>query len=142
MAILFFSEDVAFKPTKVKILKNWLKLIIESEKKKTGNINFIFCSDNFLLELNKTYLNHNTLTDIITFQNSAPSDLSVSGEIYISTDRVEENATLFETSFTNEIHRVIVHGVLHLLGYKDKTKLQKTNMRQKEDYCLSLLQQL
>ncbi len=139
MAIHFFSENVDFKPTNLKILKTWLKQVIDVENKKPGHINFILCSDDFLLDLNKKYLNHDTLTDIITFQYSDPSEKLVSGDIYISIDRVGENAALYSTSFLQEIHRVIVHGVLHLLGYTDKTKLQKTNMHLKEDYYISLL---
>jgi len=142
MAIHFYSEDITFKPQKIIILKNWLKSVIENENRKVGEINIVFCSDNFLLNLNEAYLRHHTLTDIITFQYSEPADISISGEIFISIERVRENAILFNTTFSNELHRVIVHGVLHLLGHKDKTKPQKTNMHLKEDNCLSLLPQL
>lgn len=142
MAIQFFSEDISFKLKNKKDLKIWLKSIIETENKKTGQINIIFCSDAFLFNLNTTFLQHDTFTDIITFPYSESSDKNISGEIYISIERVEENASLFKASFSNETHRVMAHGVLHLLGYKDKTKNEKTNMRAKEDLYLSLLSEL
>jgi len=101
-----------------------------------GFLNFIFCSDNYLLKINVEHLNHDTYTDIITFDYSKED--RISGDIFISIDRVEENAKSHKTSFENELHRVIIHGVLHLLGYGDKEPGQKAEMRQKEDFCLSL----
>jgi len=142
MAIHFFSENVSFKLQNKKELKIWLKSIIETEGKKARQINVVFCSDAFLFNLNTTFLQHDTFTDIITFPYSEPTDKNISGEIYISIERVEENASLFKASFSNETHRVMAHGILHLIGYKDKTKAEKTNMRAKEDLYLSLLPEL
>ena len=100
-------------------------------------LNYIFCSDAFLLSLNVEYLNHNTLTDVITFDNSDDSK-GIQGEIYISIDRIRENAKKYRVPFERELHRVMIHGLLHLLGYADKTPLQKKMMRKKESTYLSL----
>ena len=108
--------------------------VIRKEKKKVEKIHFVFCSDNFLLSLNKKFLKHGTLTDVITFPASPPSPLS--GEIYISIPRVKENAKKFNVAFEKELLRAMVHGVLHLCGYKDKTKKQKERMRKREDYYI------
>ena len=136
-AIQFFNEQVQFRPTSTVKLKSWIKTVIISEKKSPGEINYIFCSDAYLAALNQQYLQHDTLTDIITFDNSETAD-SIDGDIYISVERIRENALKFETSFESELHRVMVHGVLHLVGYTDKTELQKSAMRKKEDAYLSL----
>ena len=117
--------------------KKWLKEVIISEQKKTGEIQYILCDDNHLLNINKTYLNHDTLTDIITFPTS-DNNIIISGEIYISIDRVIENSNTHSTSFSNELSRVLVHGVLHLLGYDDHNPSDKKIMRSKEDYYLLL----
>ena len=101
----------------------------------------MFCSDNYLLEINKQYLNHDTYTDIITFDYSTKKE-PISGDIYIGIERVKENATTFSKSFENELHRVIIHGVLHLLGYKDKTKPAKQEMTKQEDICLKELEKM
>lgn len=103
-----------------------------------GSINFIFCSDKYLLQLNQKYLNHNTYTDIITFDNS-DSQHEISGDLYISVERVRENSKQFSGSFVIELQRVMIHGILHLLGYNDKSSKDKETMRNKEDYYLSLL---
>lgn len=118
--------------------KNWLKSVIVSEGKKTGEIQYIFCDDKHLLEINKTYLNHDTFTDIITFSTTANKDI-ISGEIYISIDRVNENSKSQIVPFGDELSRVMVHGILHLLGYNDHTDTEKKLMRSKEDYYLHLL---
>lgn len=159
--ISFNSEDIHFNlKNKIK-LKNWIVSTIEKKKKKAGDISFVFCSDAFLLEMNKEYLNHDAYTDIITFDYtddassgdrrfSTPLEVTakgaqknatglVSGDIFISIDRVKENAKNFSKSFEDELHRVIIHGVLHLLGHKDKTKITKTEMRKQEDLCLKAL---
>lgn len=119
--------------------RNRLKLfiinILEREGKKVETINFIFCSDDCLLEINKKYLNHRYYTDIITFELSKKEQHLIS-DIFISVDRLKENALTFKTSFTLELHRVIFHGVLHLVGYKDKSKSQSRQMRAKEDKYL------
>jgi probable rRNA maturation factor len=135
MAIHLFEEDINIKIKNKLAIKNWLKSTVELEKKKLGELNYIFCSDEYLLEMNVSYLNHDTLTDIITFDNSETEGLIV-GDIFISIDRVQENATTFEVEFTDELHRVMVHGALHLLGYKDKKKAEKEKMREKENYYL------
>jgi len=136
MPIRFFYEEVDFKikhPTKV---RSWITETARKEKKQVSEINYIFCSDQYLLSLNQDYLNHNTFTDIITFDNSEGKELE--GEIYISVDRVNENASKFQSAFEDELHRVMIHGVLHLCGYKDKKSGDKTLMRKKEDAYLSL----
>ncbi len=117
--------------------KMWLKNVIISEGKKTGDIQYILCDDYHLLDINKTYLNHDTLTDIITFSTSDNNTI-ISGDIYISIDRVIENSNTHSTSFGNELSRVLVHGVLHLLGYDDHSPSDKKIMRSKEDYYLLL----
>ena len=111
-------------------------MVVKKEGSVVKDLNFIFCNDLFLLKMNKRYLKHNSLTDIITFNYSNKNNLS--GDVFISIDRVKENALLFSESFENELKRVIIHGVLHLLGYKDKSKKEKNNMRNKEDFYLSL----
>ena len=117
--------------------KKWLTAVVEQEGKKAGDIQYIFCTDPYLLEVNQTYLDHDTLTDIITFPNSE-NELVVSGEIYISIDRVIENADKLDIEFAQELSRVMVHGVLHLVGYQDASDSQKAEMRAKEDYYLNL----
>jgi len=146
--ITFNNQEIKYSLKNKTILKQWVIKIIEKKKKKAGEINFIFCSDGYLLNINQRYLNHNTYTDIITFDysketNNPPNPLFkvefLSGDIYISVDRVEENAKKFSKTFENELHRVIIHGVLHLLGYTDKTKKAKEEMTMQEDLCLKLL---
>ena len=135
--ILFFCEDVDFKLKTSKKTISWIKDSIENEGKEPGELNFIFCSDNHLLQMNLEYLQHNTLTDIITFDTSEEKRL-ISGDIFISIDRVKDNALKFKKELDNELHRVIIHGVLHLIGYSDKTANKKSIMRGKEDAYLSL----
>lgn len=118
-------------------LREWIINCIARQKRETGNLSFNFCSDGYLLKLNKQYLNHNEYTDIITFDFT--EGILVSGDIYISKDRVKENARKLSIPFHVEQKRVIIHGVLHLCGYKDKTTKDKALMRKKEDDCLSLL---
>ena len=140
MPIRFFYEEVDFKlkhPTKV---RQWITKSAKKEKRQISEVNYIFCSDKYLLSLNQDYLKHNTLTDIITFDNSEGS--MIAGEIYISIERVGENAAKYDSGLTDELHRVMIHGILHLCGYKDKRPLEKTLMRKKEDAYLSLRKQL
>jgi rRNA maturation RNase YbeY len=138
--ISFNNEDKQFNLKNKTKLKSWVVKTIESKRKKAGDISFVFCSDAFLLEMNKEYLNHDTYTDIITFDYSKDdSKQPISGDIFISVDRVQENADKFSKTFEDELHRVIIHGVLHLLGYKDKTKIAKTAMTKQEDLCLKAL---
>lgn len=117
--------------------KNWLRMIMRYENHREGDILYIFCDDDFLLNTNRVFLDHDTLTDIITFPTSSNKSI-ISGEIYISIPRVQENAKLHKKSFHNELSRVLVHGVLHLVGYNDKTDMEKMEMRAKEDYYLNL----
>lgn len=131
----FFTEEIPFKLKQSRKLKNWIKSSVEKEKFSLKSLNYVFCSDASLLERNIQYLNHNTLTDIITFDLSE-TEGEIEGEIYISVDRVRENATKYSKSFEDELHRVLIHGVLHLAGYRDKKADQKAEMRKKEDYYL------
>lgn len=136
-AVHFFSEDIPFKLPNIRNTTHWIKAVITREGKELGSLNFIFCSDSYLLEVNQQYLNHNTLTDIITFDGREEAD-QIAGDIFISVDRVKENASKFGVTFLDELHRVIIHGVLHLIGYNDKKPKQKELMREKESECLSL----
>lgn len=136
MAIQFsFQTNYPLK-SRTKI-KQWIKQVIEAKGKKTGNITYIFCDDEYLLEVNKHYLQHDYYTDVITF-DYVENDL-ISGDIFISTDRVRENALAFGSSETEELHRVIIHGALHLLGLKDKSEKEASQMRQAENEALKLL---
>lgn len=137
MSINYCSEDVSEPKIQKRKITGWIKQTIISEGKIPGDISFIFCSDNYLLEVNKQYLNHDYYTDIITFdyvENGV-----VSGDIFISCDRVKENAKEYNAAFLNELSRIIIHGVLHLCGYKDKSKKDKLLMTQKEDFYLDFL---
>ena len=135
-SISFFSEKIPFKLSSPLKTSNWLKGICVREKYSLRVVNYIFCSDDYLRELNKRYLNHTTYTDILSFDFS--EDDLIQGEIYISIQRVRENARKYKQPFELELKRVIVHGFLHLLGYKDKSSTQKAQMRRKEEACLSL----
>ena len=119
------------------ILKQWITTIVENNKKEVGEISYIFCSDEQLLEINKEFLNHDYYTDIITFDYSE-ADV-ISGDLFISIERIKDNAKTLKTSYQEELHRVIIHGVLHLLGYKDKTEVESENMRKLEEECLLIL---
>ncbi len=119
-------------------LKDWLKEILSENNKVLGEIVYVMADDTYLHKINKDFLNHDTLTDIITFETSVDPSV-ISGEIFISIDRVKENAIKQKQPFDKELARVLVHGVLHLIGYGDKTSEQKLKMRAKEDYCLNLL---
>ena len=135
--ILFFKEETAYSLPDETTVKDWIRDCIEQENKKTGNINFILCSDPYLLNINQRYLNHDFFTDIITFDQSESSS-EISGDIYISVDRVKENAGKLKVKFEHELCRVLIHGILHLVGYNDKTDSEKSQMREKEEACLSL----
>ena len=137
MPINFFSEDTSFVRTNQAATITWVEQVIVKEKRVLGNLNFVYCSDAHLLEMNISYLNHDTYTDIITFDNSESVE-QISGDIFISVDRVEENAVKLTTTFEQELDRVMIHGVLHLIGYNDKTVEEKSQMREKEDAWLSL----
>jgi len=136
--IHFFVEDVSFNPVAINHSKEWIAKVIAQEGHALTELNYIFCSDNYLLSINQTYLNHDTYTDIITFNNS-DTEKNIEADIFISIDRVKENADNFNTEFFNELYRVMVHGVLHLLGYNDHSKEDIKIIRQKEDSYLSLM---
>ncbi|KAA1247355.1 rRNA maturation RNase YbeY [Aquimarina sp. RZ0] len=133
--INFFFEEVEVK-IKEEQIASWIRSVIDSETKKEGEISFIFCTDDYLLKLNQQFLSHDTFTDIISFDNSMGNELH--GEIYISVERVEENATVFNQEGQEELRRVIIHGVLHLCGYKDKTEEESSFMRVKENEKLAM----
>lgn len=136
MPIYFHNEDVPYRLLHQQKVKIWIAQIIQSHSKKLGTINYIFCSDEFLLEKNRTYLNHDYYTDIITFDD-VEGDL-VSGDVFISIERVKYNAQDIKVTVEEELHRVLIHGVLHLLSYKDKSPSDKAQMRSAEDKSLSL----
>ncbi len=138
MAITFNSEQINFNSKGKSLLKKWIKSIIEQEGKKVGEINYIFCSDDYLLGINQTYLKHDTYTDVITFDFNEGSSKIISGDIYISIDRVGDNAQKFKVSFEEELRRVIIHGILHLCGYLDKMPSEIKIMREKEEESLQL----
>ncbi len=117
-------------------IRIWIEDVIKKEKKTVGDITYIFCDDDYLLERNKEFLDHNTLTDIITFNYCI--DNNISSDIMISIDRVKENSTTFENSFNKELKRVMIHGILHLIGYNDKSDKEKELMREKENYYLNM----
>ncbi len=137
MSIQYFNEDVRLPKLQKRRTTNWIKSIIGAEEKICGDISFIFCSDEYLLEVNKKYLNHDYFTDIITFDYVSGSLMN--GDIFISVDRLLENSKVFDITFENELYRILAHGVLHLIGYKDKTIKDKKMMTFKEDYYLKLL---
>jgi probable rRNA maturation factor len=136
--IHYFTEDISFNLKQKTIIKNWLKETITAEGYVLQELNFIFCSDAYLLDMNQQYLNHDTYTDVITFDNSEVLK-TIIGDVFISIDRIRENAAAFSRDFHDELCRVMVHGTLHLLGYTDKTKTSKSQMTLKEDQYLAKL---
>jgi rRNA maturation RNase YbeY len=137
VAVVFHINKVDFSLANRRVLKAWLRQIAEIENKNIGNIACIFCCDEYLLSLNKTYLGHSYYTDVITFDYSA--DGVISGDIFISVDTVRANAVKYEVAFLHELYRVMVHGILHLCGYRDATDAERKVMRAKEDAGLSKL---
>lgn len=135
--VQFFTEEVEFRLSQEEAILNWIMDAIHTEKHIAGVINIIFCSDDYLLDLNQRFLDRNTLTDVIAFDYDEED--SVSGDVFISIERIRENAESFGQSFENEVNRVIIHGILHLCGYSDKSPEEKALMTSKEDYYLSLL---
>jgi rRNA maturation RNase YbeY len=133
--INFTSVEVKYNLRNKLSLKKWIKLVLVQEGKKCGDITYVFCDDKYLGNMNEQYLKHDTLTDIITFDYSESG--VVSGDIFISIERVKENAVSFNTGFNAELGRVMVHGILHLSGYKDKLASDNIIMRGKEDYYLA-----
>lgn len=138
MPIHFFSEDIDFHLKEETPIRNWITTIADSYNYRIEDINYVFCSDEYLLDINKTHLDHDYYTDIITFDNSEETHV-LEADIFISVDRVEENSKSIGTGFSQELYRVIIHGLLHLLGFGDKTDSEKKEMREKEDACISLL---
>ena len=136
MAISFSYQNIEFSLPDQNRVKEWISTLIKRHGMSVGNIGYLFCDDSFLLEANNKYLNHDTLTDIITF-DYVNGNL-VSGDIMISVERVSDNSVTFGVPFTDELHRVIIHGVLHLLGQGDKTDDEARIMRQREDEALAL----
>ena len=134
--ISFHNQSIAFTLKHKLKLKQWVTLITEKEKHRVGIINYVFCNDDELLEINLKHLNHNTLTDIITFDYTEGN--VISSDIFISIERVKDNATKFKVTFEEELHRVLIHGILHLCGYKDKSKIDAELMRKKENWALRL----
>ncbi len=129
--MISFNYETEFELNNEAIYSSWISKVIVSENKKEGEINYIFCDDEYLLKLNIEYLNHDTLTDIISFDYSVGNELN--GDIFISIERVKENANDFEVSFEEELKRVLVHGILHYCGFKDKSPEDETQMRSKEE---------
>jgi probable rRNA maturation factor len=136
-SIYFFTEDTSYQLKQRTEIRTWLKSIAKKEKYGILELNYIFCSDEYLLQMNKDFLDHDYYTDIITFDNSEVKG-KIEGDIFISIDRVRDNAKQQKTSLKDELHRVLTHGLLHLTGYKDKTAKEKEIMRKKEDASLSL----
>ena len=134
--INFHGQDISLPDINTKLISSWLIEIARSENKSIKRINYIFCSDEYLLEVNKNYLQHDYYTDIITFDLSESE--VIESDIYISIDRVQDNANNFNSNTQTELLRVLAHGLLHLIGYNDKTKDEQTIMRNKEEACLSL----
>ncbi|MBT8230841.1 MAG: rRNA maturation RNase YbeY [Bacteroidia bacterium] len=133
--IAFYCEDVDFSLEDKDNLREWLLEVVRTENKAISSLDYIFCSDQHLLEINKKYLDHDYYTDIITFPlNTDP----IESNVFISIDRVKENAQLYNQSFIDELHRVIVHGLLHMIGYNDKTQEDEFQMREKENSYLQL----
>lgn len=137
MAIQFSSFKTTFNLPNPKKTSAWLERVVIAEKSKIGSLAYVFCTDKYLLSINQEYLNHDTLTDIITFDYSESPE-TIDGEIYISIPRVRENAKTLGVDFDTELHRVIVHGVLHLVGYKDKSKPDRAEMRRVEETYLAI----
>jgi rRNA maturation RNase YbeY len=135
--MISFNYENDFKLNNEKKISKWISEVIRNENRKEGDINYVFCNDDYLHKLNVEFLNHDTLTDIISFDYSVGKNTQ--GDIFISTERVADNAKDFEVNFADELHRVIVHGVLHYCGYKDKNEADKKVMRDKENYYLKLM---
>lgn len=134
--VSFFTEDINFSFNEKRRTARWIKLVAESEVRRLGDISVIFCSDPYILDINLKYLQHDYYTDIITFDYCEGDKLS--GDLFISIDSVRENAVTYGSEFADELNRVIVHGVLHLIGYDDHTDEEIATMRSKENYYLSL----
>lgn len=140
MRIFFHKEGIDFEIREKQKIRQWIRKVIENEGKELGELNIILTRDKELLELNKTYLSKKHLTDVITFEYN--QEKKISGDIYLSVERIRENALKFNEKVDKEILRVIIHGILHLMGYGDKKDEEKTKMRQKEDECLYMFDKM
>ncbi|MDR1783934.1 MAG: rRNA maturation RNase YbeY [Dysgonamonadaceae bacterium] len=140
MAILFDKSDISLPKLQKRKLKKWISLVANSFEKRVGEIAYVFCSDQKILEVNNQYLKHNYYTDIITFDYTENS--VISGDIFISINTVKSNSVKFKTEFADELHRVIIHGILHLCGLKDKNTKDAEKMREEENIALKLLENL
>ncbi len=134
--VIYNVEDIDFQLVSQDLLSAWIEKTIETEGATLGAVSYIFCSDDYLHQMNVEYLNHDTLTDVITFPYN---DNPIEGDIFISIDRVKNNAQDLAVAFDDELHRVMIHGVLHLCGYSDETDEQEAEMRRKEDEYLRIL---
>jgi rRNA maturation RNase YbeY len=134
LAVNFFSEKIAFKPKQSLKLKTWIKSVASEEGYQVGTLNYVFCDDDYIIETNRQYLQHDYYTDIITFDYTEKD--KISGDLVVSLDTVRSNAEKIGVDFNNELCRVIIHGVLHLCGYKDKTEEEEKQMRALEDHHL------
>ncbi len=135
--MIAFHYETSFELTNENFLNDWINTIVLSHGYTIGEINYIFCDDTYLHKLNLDFLQHDTLTDIISFDSTLGK--LIGGDIFISVERVVENAKDYKVSFTNELHRVMIHGVLHYMGFKDKSIVDKKRMRKEEDNALFLL---
>ena len=133
--INFHNEDIEFKINTPRELTAMINYAVKNEQAILGELNYVFCSDKYLLKINQDYLKHNYYTDIITFDYSESGEIS--GDIFISIDRVGENAKIYGVSFEDELRRVVIHGVLHILGYKDKTEEEQKQMTEKENFYIN-----
>ncbi|MEM9919249.1 MAG: rRNA maturation RNase YbeY [Bacteroidota bacterium] len=135
-SIHFHNESIEFQLADAEKVSSWLQAVAQAEQKEVGNLNFIFCSDEYLHQINVEYLQHDTFTDVISFPYA--TDI-VEGDVFISIERIRENAELYKVAFEQELYRVMVHGTLHLIGFEDKSPEDKKRMTQKEDQYLDLL---
>lgn len=140
MPVSFHKESISFRLSAARVLKQWVKQVIESKGKTLGEVSYIFCSDDYLLKINQEHLQHDYYTDIITFDYTEGA--TVSGDLFISIDRVKDNALTESVDFDIELRRVMIHGILHLLGYKDKKKEDQKLMREIENQSLTLFNDL
>ena len=137
MPIYFHTESVKFTFNRRNLFKKWIRLVVDKHNKSAGSINIIFTSNEYLLSVNRKYLNHNYNTDVITFEYN--EEKLISGDIFVSVEQVKINAESFKNLFEDELNRVVIHGVLHLLGFKDETPDEKKEIRREEDKALALL---
>ena len=134
--MISFNYETEFTLENETLFSDWISRVILSENKKEGDINYVFCDDEYILEINKQYLDHDYYTDIISFDYSVGNELH--GDVFVSMDRVKENATDFDVTFDDELKRVIIHGILHYIGYKDKSEEEELLMRQKENEKIAM----